>query len=67
MASVSSVLKRPLIEGDKTPAQVTKDICAVLDRKPTMAWWVAFLVSFTVMAVGFAAISYQIATGIGTW
>ena len=67
MASASSVLRRPLIAGDKSPATVTKDICGVLDRKPTFAWWAAFLFSFAVMLVGAAAVTYQVKMGIGTW
>ena len=67
MANVHSILHTPLIEGAKTPAHVTKDICAVLDRKPTWVWWAGFLFAFTVLLIGAAAITYQIAVGIGAW
>ena len=67
MASAHSTLYTPLIEGAKTPAQVTKDICAVLDRKPTWVWWTGFLFAFAVLLIGSAAVTYQIAVGIGTW
>ncbi|OFW07857.1 MAG: hydrogenase [Acidobacteria bacterium RIFCSPLOWO2_12_FULL_59_11] len=67
MASAHSTLYTPLIEGAKTPAQVTKDICAVLDRKPTWVWWAGFLFAFAVLLIGSAAVTYQIAVGIGTW
>jgi len=67
MASAHSTLDTPLIEGAKTPAQVTKDICAVLDRKPTWVWWVGFLFAFVVLLIGTTAVTYQIAVGIGTW
>jgi len=67
MASAASSLRTPLIEGAKTPAQVTRDICAVLDRKPTWVWWTGFLCACAALVVGAAAVTYQIAVGIGTW
>ncbi|MBI1984415.1 MAG: polysulfide reductase NrfD [Acidobacteria bacterium] len=67
MAEVYSALRRPMIEGNKTPAQVTEDICAAMESKPTALWWAGFLTAFTVLLTGVAAVSYQVATGIGTW
>jgi molybdopterin-containing oxidoreductase family membrane subunit len=67
MASASSALRPPLIAGEKTPAQVTKDICSVLDSKPTALWWSGFLVSLAFLLLGVVAVTYQVAVGIGTW
>ncbi len=67
MAEASMVFQAPLIQGNKTLSEVTRDICAPLERRASGAWWAAFAVSFCVMLVGMAAITYQIATGIGTW
>lgn len=36
-------------------------------RRPGALWWVSFLVAVAMLAVGTAAVTYQIATGIGTW
>ena len=52
---------------DKTPAQVTADICRPLEGKATPLWWAAFVPSLALLVLGVAAVSYQIATGIGTW
>ncbi|MBI2893602.1 MAG: polysulfide reductase NrfD [Deltaproteobacteria bacterium] len=57
----------PFIDGDKTLAQVTDEVCAPLERKSTLAWKATFAVAFTAMAIGVACVAYQIATGIGTW
>ncbi len=57
----------PLILGNKTAADVTRDVCAPIERGATPLWWAAFLASSSVMLVGLAAIGYQIATGVGTW
>lgn len=62
----TSSLKKPLIEGNKTVAQVTEDILRPMENTGKL-WWFAFLLSAFVLAVGTAAIGYQIATGIGTW
>jgi molybdopterin-containing oxidoreductase family membrane subunit len=61
------LVRPPLITGDKSLGQVTEDVCAPMERRPTAWWWGAFGASVVVMLVGFAAIAYQIATGIGTW
>jgi molybdopterin-containing oxidoreductase family membrane subunit len=56
-----------LIDGDKTLAQVTRDVCAPLERRATGLWWSAFLCASSGLLLGFVAVSYEIATGIGTW
>jgi molybdopterin-containing oxidoreductase family membrane subunit len=47
--------------------QVTADICRALDSRPTWRWWAGLAASGTALALGVAAVTYQIATGIGTW
>ncbi len=58
---------QPLIAGHKTPADVTADICDPIERGPTRLWWTAFAVSSTLLLLGAVAVTYQVATGIGTW
>jgi Ni/Fe-hydrogenase subunit HybB-like protein len=48
-------------------AEVTDDICRPLGARPTGLWWAGFLLSAAALLVGAAAISYEVATGIGTW
>ena len=67
MANVFSTLRQPLIGGNKTLAQVTKDVVTPLESRPTKAWWMTFTVTFSMMTVGFVALVYQLTTGIGTW
>jgi molybdopterin-containing oxidoreductase family membrane subunit len=67
MNAVHAPLRQPLVIGDKTLGQVTADVCAPLERRAGLLWWAAFLLSLSVLGGGTAAVSYQIATGIGTW
>ncbi|MCC7176243.1 MAG: polysulfide reductase NrfD [Bryobacterales bacterium] len=67
MARVYSVFARPLIQGDKRLAQVTEDVCRPMERRPGPWWWAAFTASSALLLLGMSAITYQIATGVGTW
>ncbi len=60
-------LRPPLVTGDKTLGDVTRDICAPMDRKPTGLWWGAFGLSLAALLLGVVTVWYQIAVGIGTW
>ena len=57
----------PLIGGNKSAADVTRDVVGALDRKPSALWWGGLALSSTALLFGMVAIGYQIATGIGTW
>jgi Ni/Fe-hydrogenase subunit HybB-like protein len=67
MAEAAILLRPPLIEGEKSIAQVTHDVCAPMEARPTALWWIALLISFSFLLLGAAAITYQIAVGVGTW
>jgi molybdopterin-containing oxidoreductase family membrane subunit len=67
MSEQVSPLRTPLVTSERTLSQITDDIVTPLIQRPTVRWWLAFLVSFSVLGVGFGMVAYQIATGIGTW
>ncbi len=67
MAEVYSALRRPLILGNKTYADVTHDIAEPLGKKSSSLWWGAFLASLMMLGLGIVAVTYQLMTGIGTW
>ncbi len=60
-------LSPPLVVGHKSLAEVTHDVCRPMERRPGGIWWAAFAVTFSMLLLGVAAITYEIATGIGTW
>ncbi len=61
------LLQQPLIAGDKSLEQVTSEVCAPLERRPTRLWWSAFLASVCLLLLGLVAVGYQVKVGIGTW
>lgn len=67
MAELVSPLRIPLIAGHKKVATVTEDVCRPMLRPPSRLWWAGFTLSFLLLMLGVAAVSYQIATGVGTW
>ena len=67
MADVVVTLRLPLIEGNKSIAQVTQDVCAPMEARPTTLWWAALAASLFLLLLGAVAIGYQIAVGVGTW
>jgi len=66
-AEALATLRPTLITGGKVPADVTRDVCAPMERSPTLLWWGAFLLAASSLLVGVIAVTYQIAMGIGTW
>ncbi len=67
MTEVYPPLRQPLVAGDKSLADVTQEVCAPLERRSTALWWLAFLAALSLLALGVAAVYYQVTTGIGTW
>src|SRR5436190_10296411 len=57
----------PLIAGNKSPADVTREVCGALDAKPSMLWWVGLGLAIAALMLGVVAVAYQTYTGIGTW
>ena len=67
MSVRTSILRQPVIAGEKRLDEVTNDVARTLERRPTGLWWAAFLTAFTVLVIGVAAVAYQIKVGIGPW
>jgi molybdopterin-containing oxidoreductase family membrane subunit len=67
MSEAVSTLREPLVDGDRTLADVTADIARPLEGRATRLWWLGFLVAGSMLLLGIAAVSYQILVGIGTW
>jgi Ni/Fe-hydrogenase subunit HybB-like protein len=64
---IYSELRQPLVDGNKSPHDVTEDVCRPLEGKAGALWWVAFLAALTLLGIGAVAIGYLFVTGIGVW
>jgi Ni/Fe-hydrogenase subunit HybB-like protein len=67
MAMSNPFAFQPLITGGKTPADVTRDISAVMTGKPSGLWWGGLALALVLLVIGMIAIVYQLFVGIGTW
>ncbi len=67
MANPQLLGQLPLVLGNKSPGDVTEDICNTLESRPTALWWIGLGLSVGALIVGSIAIIYQVMTGIGTW
>jgi len=67
MSEVCSISRKPLVDGEKSIAQVTADVARPLESRAGALWWSAFSAAFLLLMLGVLAAGYQIATGIGTW
>jgi Ni/Fe-hydrogenase subunit HybB-like protein len=57
----------PWIDGQPTLKDITDDVMRPLVVRPGAGWWGCFAVSAAALGVGVAMVSYEVATGIGTW
>ena len=60
-------IRGPLIEGNKTLGQITKEIAAPMEVKPGLWWYFAMAISSAAALFGFYAIYITVSKGIGTW
>ena len=67
MDSRPNPLRPPLIDGEPDAAQVTEDIARPLDTRPDRRWWICFGLASLALLQGLGMVTYEVATGIGTW
>lgn len=60
-------IRGPLIEGNKSFGQITKEVASPLETGPGLWWYFAFLISSAAAVFGFYAIYVTVYKGIGTW
>jgi Ni/Fe-hydrogenase subunit HybB-like protein len=60
-------IRGPLVEGNKTLSQVTKDVLVPMETSPGLWWYIALGISSIAAVFGFYAIYITVSRGIGTW
>lgn len=62
-----SIVREPLVDGDKTYHDVTEDIISPIERKPGRMWYVGFFFSVALLAFGAFSVFWEVYFGIGVW
>ena len=62
-----SDLREPLVTEPRTMAGITDEVCAPMERRPSLLWTLAFLVALIALAIGVWAVQHTIRKGIGVW
>jgi molybdopterin-containing oxidoreductase family membrane subunit len=60
-------IRKPLVTGNKSIADVSNDVCRPIENPPSKSWWLGFSISFVFLMVFVATIGYTVWEGIGTW
>jgi Ni/Fe-hydrogenase subunit HybB-like protein len=60
-------IRGPLIEGNKSLGQITKEIASPMEVTPGLWWYIAFFISSIAAVFGGYAIYITVTKGIGTW
>jgi molybdopterin-containing oxidoreductase family membrane subunit len=61
------MMERTWVNGTPALEEISDDIARPLDARPSAGWYGCIAVSTAALVVGVGCVSYQIATGIGTW
>ena len=62
-----SLVRPPLVEGQKDYHQVTEDICRPVEANPSRLWWIGFLVSVLMLCFGIFSVTREVIYGVGQW
>ncbi len=62
-----STVREALVDGNKNYHQVTEDICAPIEKKPTKLWYVGFFLSLACLGFGAFSIIWEVYWGTGVW
>ena len=60
-------IRGPLVEGNKTLSQISKEILDPMETSPGLWWYITFGISSLAALFGFYAIYITVSQGIGTW
>ena len=62
-----SEIRDPLILGNKSYHDISKDVARPIEGKANKYWWILFSLSLGLFLWGMLSIAYTIGTGIGAW
>ena len=59
--------REDLILGNQTDTSLTDTVCRIVETKPTKGWFLALLISLSVLGLLGILVPYLVFTGIGVW
>ena len=62
-----STIREALVDGSKNYHQITEDICAPIENKPTKLWTMGFWLSFSLLMFGVFSVTWEVYWGTGVW
>ncbi len=60
-------LEAPLVEGERTYGDITRDVARIVESKPPRAWYVAIAITGAATVMLLAVLAHLVRTGIGIW
>ncbi|MCC5920516.1 MAG: polysulfide reductase NrfD [Cyclobacteriaceae bacterium] len=64
---VTSSIREPLITNGKSYADVTEDVCSVVENPPGKLWLMGMAISIALLGIGGYALAITLWDGIGVW
>ncbi len=62
-----SQVREPLVTGTKTYHQVTEDIIRPIEMKPSVLWYIGFIISVGLLCFGIFSVTMEVTYGVGQW
>jgi Ni/Fe-hydrogenase subunit HybB-like protein len=62
-----STVREALVDGNKDYHQITEDICAPIEKKPSKLWYIGFFLSAACLAFGAFSVTWEVYWGTGVW
>jgi len=61
------LLRPPLVGGNPALGEISRDASRPLGTRPSRGWSAAFALAVAALLLGVGMVTYEVATGIGTW
>lgn len=62
-----SLVRAPIVEGEKDYHQITEDICRPVEARPSKLWWMGFLTAVAFLTFGIISVTMEVIYGVNQW
>ena len=67
MSAPISLIREPLITGNKTYHQITEDLISPTEKTPPLTWVIGFIISASLLGFYMFCLTWTVWKGIGSW